>query len=176
MVAEISGKQTLIHPELQNTDQNPAGKEKHGFLGSRSLVGAESATNNETMTIMYFKTAEHIQAFATGPLHRKSLAWWAKHAAEYPHLGIFHETYQVRAKNWETVYAHTKPMMAGATQHKVQGGFSEKGGEEAEYKHSLVYAKGVLKTSSGRMGRLPGTFDRSVLEVKEAGKAEPMMV
>ena len=128
------------------------------------------------MTIMYFKSSEHIQAYATGPLHRKSLVWWAKHAAEYPHLGIFHETYQVRAKNWETVYAHTKPMLAGAIQHKVQGSFSEKGEEEAVYKHSLVYAKGVLKTALGRMGRLPGTFDRSVLEVKEAGKPGAMSV
>jgi heme-degrading monooxygenase HmoA len=153
----------------------PANKEEHGFLGSRSLVGAESATNNETMTIMYFKSSEHVQAFAASPLHRKSLGWWAKHAAEYPHLGIFHETYQVQAKNYETVYAHTKPMLAGATQHRVQGGFSEKGEEEAVYRDSLVYAKGVLRTSLGRMGRLPGTFDRSILEVKEAGKAGPMM-
>ncbi|KAI4729589.1 hypothetical protein E4T49_02724 [Aureobasidium sp. EXF-10728] len=151
-------------------------REKHGFLGSRSLVGAESATNNETMTIMYFKSSEHIQAYATGPTHRKSLTWWAKHAAQYPHLGIFHETYQVRAKNYETVYAHTKPMLLGATQHKVQGSFAEKEGEDAVYKNSLVYAKGVLKTSQGRMGRLPGTFDRSLLEVKEAGKAGPLMV
>ncbi|KAI5196651.1 hypothetical protein AUEXF2481DRAFT_7329 [Aureobasidium subglaciale EXF-2481] len=150
--------------------------ERHGFLGSRSLVGAESATNNETVTIMYFKSSESVQAYATWPLHRKSLTWWAKHAAQYPHVGIFHELYQVRKKNYETVYAHVKPMLAGATQHKVESMLPDKTGEETIWRTSLVYSKGVLRTSLGRMGRLPGSFDRSKLEVNDDEKVEVLTV
>jgi heme-degrading monooxygenase HmoA len=139
---------------------------KHGFLGSRSLLGAESATNNEAVTIMYFKSSEHVQAFATGPLHRKAYGWWAKNASQYPHIGIFHELYHVPKQNWETLYAHLKPTLAGATQHTVQRYGADEKLVDMDHQSPLVLSKGVLKTSLGRMGRLPGTFVRSDLEVK----------
>ncbi|THY31342.1 hypothetical protein D6D01_02955 [Aureobasidium pullulans] len=158
---ELGEQFTSMIQEIKNN------AEEHGFLGSRSLVGAEAATNNETVSIMYFKTSEAVQAYATGPLHRKSLTWWAKHAAKYPHVGIFHELYQVRKKNWETVYGHMKPMFAGETRHKVETGLSEKNEEGAVWRSPLVFTRGVLKTSLGRMGRLPGSYIRSDLEVKD---------
>lgn len=61
-------------------------------------------------------------------------------------------------KNWETLYAQMRPTLAGATQHRVVDvGKEEDAGAGGP---PLVAAKGVLRTSLGRMGRLPGTFER----------------
>ena len=115
---------------------------------------------------MYFRSAEHVQAYATGLLHRQAVAWWTKHVAEYPHVGIFHELYHVPRRNWETLYAQMKPMLAGATQHRVQNVGEERG---AVIRNPLVLSKGVLKSSLGRMGRLSGTFPRRDILVSEGG-------
>lgn len=115
---------------------------------------------------MYFRSSEDVQAYATGPLHRKAMIWWSKHVAQYPHIGIFHELYHVPRKNWETLYGQMKPTLAGATQHRS----GEKDEESLGLKNSLVLSRGVLKTSLGRMGRLSGNFVRSDFMVQDGEK------
>ena len=66
-----------------------------------------------TLTISYWKTVEHLHAFAHSPAHREGWDWWLKGRKEYPHLGIYHETFAAPAGHWENIYENMVPIGMG---------------------------------------------------------------
>jgi hypothetical protein len=118
------------------------------FLGASDwIANGERATNNTLMTVMYFRSAEGLRAFAHSSLHLEAWDWWKKNVAIYPHLSIFHEMFVSPAGHWETIYDNSPPLLLGATQWPV------KDAKVGKWIHATVDAsEGVLKNSFGRMG------------------------
>jgi hypothetical protein len=121
--------------------------EKYGFLGSSEWIGnGERATGNDVMSVMYFKTAEGVHAFAHDPVHRAGWIWWNKIIATSPHISIWHELYVVPKGHYESIYGNTKPILFAATSIPVETKQGKK------WYSSVVDAnRGVLRTSRGRM-------------------------
>ncbi|OCL05825.1 hypothetical protein AOQ84DRAFT_322334, partial [Glonium stellatum] len=68
--------------------------DKYGYLGASNwLSNGERPTSNENLTVMYFRSIEHLHAFSTSPLHRAGWTWWTGFAATHRHLSIWHEMY-----------------------------------------------------------------------------------
>ncbi|OAA74093.1 hypothetical protein ISF_00994 [Cordyceps fumosorosea ARSEF 2679] len=99
-------------------------------------------------TIIYFRDVASLNAFAHEPMHREAWDWFA--AQKFPHLGVFHETFLVPRKNYESVYLNCKPTLLGAAASHAR---DEKTGEE-HWVNALVSADTpALKTQYARMGR-----------------------
>ena len=72
-----------------------------------------TAGGNVLVTISYWKSIEHLHAFAHGPTHRLGWDWWAAQNKKYPHIGIMHETYGVPTGAWENIYQNFQPFGMG---------------------------------------------------------------
>ncbi|KAL9105667.1 MAG: hypothetical protein Q9187_008671 [Circinaria calcarea] len=132
-----------------------ADRAKSGYLGKTStLMAIEHGAGTTILTISYWQSMAHLQAFANSPVHRLGLNWWTKNHKEYPHIGIMHETYVVPWGNWENIYDNFHPIGMGQTVPFAQQ--SEKGGNgPASTTSPLVEVKGAKwKSLAGRMGRL----------------------
>lgn len=65
---------------------------------------------NALITMSYWKSIEHLHAFAQGPSHKLGWDFWSKTNKQWPHIGIMHETYAVPAGSWENVYQNHHPI------------------------------------------------------------------
>jgi fumagillin biosynthesis monooxygenase len=120
----------------------------YGLLGTSSWTCAERPTANTGMAIMYFRDVEGLHRFAHDPMHREAWDWWNKMKDEYPHIGIFHETFVSPPGGWETIYHHMRPVLMGATSVRCKT-------EEGEvWVNPLVSAANTtLRGQYGRMNR-----------------------
>ena len=135
-------------------DLEEHGHDDFGFLGSTSWLNmGDRKTSSEIMEVMYFRTTEGLHKFAHSEIHRKAWDWWNKTVKEHPHLSIWHETYQVPAGNWESIYVNSHVSGINSTAHKFT---DEKTGQEAWARPIVDASKGVLKTGAGRMARSKG--------------------
>jgi Domain of unknown function (DUF4188) len=115
---------------LRELDGRPAS----GFLGHITVLG---------VSIQYWRSFEHLEAYARSRDLEHWPAWMAfnkRIGASRGDVGIWHETYQVRAGHYETVYSGMPPFGLG----KVG---------------KLVPASGTRDTAKGRFDRVDG--DRS---------------
>lgn len=121
-------------------------REELGLLGMSSWQGDDRKSNNSLITTMYFKDVESVHKFAHEPLHRQAWDWYD--VKKHSHIGIFHETFCVPAKAWETVYVNCHPVGLGRLAAKVDGK------EEESWMNSLVSADmPALRTQYARLGR-----------------------
>ncbi|CAG8951369.1 hypothetical protein HYFRA_00007281 [Hymenoscyphus fraxineus] len=127
-----------------------ANRTKWGYLGKTSTLYSTDADSGNTMAwISYWKSLEHLQAFAKSPVHQKGLNLFYEGQKKHPHLGIMHETYSVPKGHWETVYHNFKPFGFGQTKH-VRG----QGDNSAETISPLISADGPSwSTMAKRMGK-----------------------
>jgi hypothetical protein len=121
---------------------------EYGMLGLSGWRGGERGSNNTGMTVIYFRNIEGLNKFAQDPMHREAWEWWNRFKDDYPHIGIFHETFVALPGAWETIYHHIRPVLMGATSMKCKT-------EEGEaWVNSLVNAENTtLRGQYGRMGR-----------------------
>ena len=56
--------------------------------------------------MIYFKSQEHLHAFAHADAHRAAWKWWNANVKRYPWLAIGHEVYAVPKGRWENVYVN----------------------------------------------------------------------
>lgn len=70
------------------------------------FLSAESAFGNPTIMIQYWRSFEHLEAYAKDPKqqHRPAWAEFNRRAAKNGHVGIWHETYVVKSGEYECVY------------------------------------------------------------------------
>jgi hypothetical protein len=80
-----------------------------GYLGSESFVG-----DTGTLSVQYWKTAKELNAWASGSM-KHSLPWknLMKKGRECSDYGFWHETHEVKAGRYETVYVNMPQMMLG---------------------------------------------------------------
>ncbi|EMT65355.1 hypothetical protein FOC4_g10011338 [Fusarium odoratissimum] len=91
---------------------------------------------------------ESLHRFAHDELHRK--AWDYVNKSKLKHVGIFHETFNVPAREYENVYVNCHPVLMGHATVKT----TEGGEEEKRWINSLVSADTpLLKTQYARMSR-----------------------
>jgi hypothetical protein len=117
-------------------------KAELGYLGGLSF---QADDYNSPSMIMYFESMEKLHEYAHGAQHREAWNWWNKNVKNMPHLGVYHEAYDIPAHSWEAVYLQTPKMGLGATEVANKDGRLVSVIEDAR--------KGVWRTSAGRMGR-----------------------
>jgi len=123
-------------------DLNERPKE-NGYLGGSLQQG-----ENGLSIIGYFESMEELHAFAHAPMHREAWNWWNKNVKDMPHLGVYHEAYDIPANHWEAVYLQTPKLGLGNSKVFMADGRVESVIADAR--------KGVWKSSAGRMGRAEG--------------------
>ncbi|KAI5461375.1 hypothetical protein BGZ63DRAFT_414137 [Mariannaea sp. PMI_226] len=122
-------------------------REELGLLSVSAWRGDERTSNNTSVLTMFFRDVEGLHRFAHEPLHREAWDWLNAHKHE--HIGVFHETYVVPAKSYETVYLNCRPILLGRSAIKLS-----KEGEEPRWANALVNANTpALKTQYSRMAR-----------------------
>uniref|UniRef100_A0A0B7K7Z7 Uncharacterized protein n=1 Tax=Bionectria ochroleuca TaxID=29856 RepID=A0A0B7K7Z7_BIOOC len=88
-----------------------ARREELGLLSISKWHASERESNNTLIITFYFKDVESVHKFAHEELHRKATDFY--HKAKFEHIGVFHETLIVPAKNYETVYVNCRPVLMG---------------------------------------------------------------
>ena len=121
MALLASGVKELVGFFPKMVEELEAHAEEFGFLGMTSwLNSSDRATGSEIMMVCYFRTTEGLHAFAHSPFHRTAWSWWTHNTKKYPHLSIFHETYQVPKGNWESVYVNSHASGINTTTFKTE--------------------------------------------------------
>ncbi|KAK5716596.1 hypothetical protein LTR15_009487 [Elasticomyces elasticus] len=125
--------------------------EEFGFLGMTNWTNAaDRPTANESLQVCYFKNVEGLHAFAHSQYHRAGWDWWNKGYTKFPHLSIYHETYQVPKGAWENIYINSHA--SGIT--STTSSYVDRDTGKTMWASPVVDAsKGLLKTSAGRMSR-----------------------
>lgn len=109
-------------------------EEDSGLLGFRLRPGIR---NHEV--VQYWRSFEHLHAYARLSEGGHLPAWvqFNRDVAENGAVGIWHETYLIKAGAYETIYHNMPPHGLGAAT-------------------SLVGATGKRRTAAGRLGRTEG--------------------
>ncbi|KAF4637386.1 hypothetical protein G7Y89_g684 [Cudoniella acicularis] len=137
-----------------------ANREKWGYLGKTStLIATDDENSNSMAWISYWRSLEHLQAFAHGEMHKKGRNWYLK--GKYRNFGIMHETYVVPAGNWETIYLNFTPFGLGQTKQPVKVGEKQiKDDGNVAYASGLREAKGpTWQSMKSRMKRVAAGED-----------------
>ncbi|KAF4996232.1 hypothetical protein FGRMN_4588 [Fusarium graminum] len=128
-------------------DELTTRRDEYGMLGTSIWRGDERGSNNTLLNIFYFRDLEGVHRFAHGDVHRRGWDYYNK--AKHSHLGVFHETYSVPAREYENVYVNCRPVMMGRASVKTTPV-----GEEERWTNTLVSADTpALKTHYARMAR-----------------------
>ena len=80
---------------------------------SATMLSLDRYTNNQIVTISYWKSREHLARFAQAPPHMKAWVWWNKMIKDNTHLSIMHEVYDVPAGCWENIYVNSHTLGMG---------------------------------------------------------------
>jgi Domain of unknown function (DUF4188) len=129
---------------VKELNANPS---EHGWIGGSTVQGVptSSSSSGHITLIGYFKTIDDLHRFAHGSIHRETWNWWNANVKAMPHIGVYHEAYDVPSKSWEAIYVQTPKLGLGAGKVEIADG---------QWENMLIAAKkGVWKSSEGRMGR-----------------------
>ncbi|KAF7545569.1 hypothetical protein G7Z17_g9057 [Cylindrodendrum hubeiense] len=122
-------------------------REEIGLLGVSTFLADEQESNNTNMLTCYFRDVESLHRWALGPMHREAWGWL--NSKKYSHIGVFHETFCVPAKAYETIYINCRPVLLGRAAVEM----STKG-PEPEWANCLMNADTpLLKTQYSRLSR-----------------------
>ncbi|KAI9149312.1 Monooxygenase af470 [Paramyrothecium foliicola] len=138
---EIAGSFLKMNNDLMRR------REELGLLSMSRWRGNERETNNTLLLTYYFKDVHSLNRFAHEELHRK--AWDMYLSSTYKkHIGVFHETYVISAKHYESLYANCRPVLLarGMARCEMESG--------KKWVNTLVSANSsALKTHYSRLGR-----------------------
>ncbi|KAK3998230.1 hypothetical protein QBC44DRAFT_386603, partial [Cladorrhinum sp. PSN332] len=131
---------------------------KYGCIDLSLWKGQDRASISTILGIYYFKDVEGLNKFAHDPAHRKAWDWFNAFKASGleggKHLGIFHETFEVKSGGWETIYVDMQPVLLGGGSLSVS---NEEDDDKEEWVRTLVDAgkewRGSMGTQFARMGR-----------------------
>lgn len=120
--------------------QLEADPEKYGFLGTSNFTGTNWKRGSHILNVMYWRSYEDVERFARDTNATHWPAWKAaqKVTRASPHIGLWHEAFNVRGGDYHSIYVNCPPLGLG----------------HAGY---LVPAGGKLATSAGRNGHSEGT-------------------
>ncbi|KAH6695937.1 hypothetical protein BKA61DRAFT_253513 [Leptodontidium sp. MPI-SDFR-AT-0119] len=132
-------------------EQNPI---ENGFLGYSDYSSNDSVTQPRALSIMYFKSIDHVHKWAhSSPAHRAAWEWWdaEQKVRGVDHLTIAHEIYGVEKGKWESIYVNAKPYDFAATSHAI----TDAGGKKL-WACPAMDASRSFRTSAQRMGDVRG--------------------
>ncbi|CZT49613.1 uncharacterized protein RSE6_10488 [Rhynchosporium secalis] len=132
-------------------EKNPL---ESGFLGYSDYNSNNTNTQPYAMSIMYFKSIEHVHNWAhNSPAHRAAWEWWdvEQKAGRVDHLTIAHEIYGVEKGKWENIYLNAKPYDFASTSHAIE----DAGGKKMWICPAMDASKS-LRTSGQRLGDVRG--------------------
>ncbi|KND93670.1 hypothetical protein TOPH_01604 [Tolypocladium ophioglossoides CBS 100239] len=122
-------------------------REELGLISINHWKGRDVETASALNITYYFRDVASIHRFAHQELHRKAWDWY--HGHHFPHIGIFHETFIVPARSYETIYDNCVPVGLGRGAVRCE----DVKGEE-QWVNTLVSADTpALKTQMFRLGR-----------------------
>ena len=134
-------------------------RDEYGLRDLSYWRGGERDANSTLRLSMVFRDVEGLHRFAHDELHRKAWDFWIK-AGEPSHIGIFHETYCVPAKSYETIYVNCNPVLLANARVKAAAQGEKDGlGQAQEQKQKLWHGTLVsadvpaLKTQYARLSR-----------------------
>ncbi|KAK4690657.1 ribonuclease P/MRP protein subunit POP1, partial [Lecanoromycetidae sp. Uapishka_2] len=131
------------------------------FLGKTDTMSHSTpGGGRSTVTISYWKSREHLHAFAQGPVHRDGWNWFNHIHKEYPHIGIFHETFDVPAGGWENIYNSIWPIGMGNIKYHVRDKESGENSRDAK-RVKLSQARMILAQTSEKALNKNGDLDVS---------------
>lgn len=114
-----------------------------GILAASEWRGAGLGNASTSNMTYYFRDVESIHRFAHEDLHRKAWTWYNQ--GRFPHIGVFHETFVVPARSYETIYANCVPVGLGRGTAKCA---------DEQWLNTLVNADvPALKTQALRLSR-----------------------
>jgi Domain of unknown function (DUF4188) len=95
-------KELAEHPEM-------------GFLGAHNWFGTT------TISLQYWRSFEHLQAYAKNRdrIHLPAWAAFNRAVGKTGDVGVWHETYRVKAGDYETIYANMPPFGLGKATKSV---------------------------------------------------------
>ncbi|MCJ1433422.1 hypothetical protein MMC27_002782 [Xylographa pallens] len=135
-------------------DEAEANRELYGYLGKTApLVSAEMGSGNALMTMSYWKSIEHLHAFARRPAHMRGWDWIIKATKDNPSVGFMHEVYSSPGGQWQNVYYNFRPFGLAQTKYMVQSGKEAFSGAT-----ELVGAR--IETKGPRMGGMYARLGR----------------
>ncbi len=104
---DVGGKRGMLHM-LKELEKHP----EKGMLGMLSAG---------LVIVQYWRSFEALEAFARDPadVHRPAWQTYWKRVGTDPRSGIWHETYLVRAGEYEAVYANMPPTGLGKASRLV---------------------------------------------------------
>ncbi|KIN00685.1 hypothetical protein OIDMADRAFT_124659, partial [Oidiodendron maius Zn] len=138
---------------MVNELQDPNSQD-NGFLGYTTFTKKDERGATETLMISYWRSVEHVHAYAHSPLHEKAWLWWDRSLAGHKHIGIYHEVFESPKGMWEGIYINFQPTLLGATTYLKKDGELEGGEVKHEWVSGLLDAnRGRMKTSNGRRGQ-----------------------
>ena len=123
-------------------------------LGCTMFTKKDERDATQTLMISYWRSIEHVHAYAHSPLHEKAWLWWDKSLHGHKHIGLYHEVFESPKGMWEGIYINFQPTLLGATTYLKKGGELEGGEVRHEWVSGLLDAnRGRMKTSNGRRGQ-----------------------
>ena len=130
-----------------------------GLLSVSTWRGSERETNTSFNLSFYFRDVESIHRFAQEDLHRRTWNWY--NAEKPTHIGIYHETFVVPARSYETMYVNCHPVLMGRGAVSCEG--KDGGGR---WLNTLVSADvPALRTQYARLGRDEQGVPKELLSV-----------
>ena len=73
----------------------------------------ENWNGRTTLSLQYWRSVEHLHAYARGDIHLPAWREFNRRVRDSGDAGIWHETYQVKAGQYETVYSGMPPLGLG---------------------------------------------------------------
>jgi hypothetical protein len=106
---DLGGRRGMMHM-LKDLTEHP----------EKGLLGYEMSTFGG-LIVQYWRSFEHLERFANDPADSHSAAWrgYWKRVGKDVGTGIWHETYLVRAGEYEAVYANMPPYGLGKAANLV---------------------------------------------------------
>lgn len=83
-------------------------KNELGFLSMESYFGLRT-----TVMIQYWRSTEDLLAYARSEKHMTAWKNFNQKVGSNPSIGIYHETYEVKAGNYESIYGNMPPYGLG---------------------------------------------------------------
>lgn len=134
------GKEIGMHFQSMLTELQ-ARREEYDALTFTQWRGGSHSGRISILLIGYFRSAEGLNKFAHGEVHRAGWDWYNRFVREtgYRHLGIYHESFLARKGDWETIYADCEPTLLGEAVVNVKEE-EEKGEGKCKWVRTLVSA------------------------------------
>ena len=97
--------------DSSTTDFASVNTDVHPDLGKAAITTMPTPGGGTALiTISYWRSIDHLHAFAASPLHKAGWEWYGSIMKKWPHIGILHETFEAKKRGWENVYKNSWPV------------------------------------------------------------------